>query len=99
MKHHIENHTQTTARGMANVFGWGPVDPLGVITGAPQTKAREVVHIPSDASNEYKPVERVDKSAMYVTLAVLGLLAIIVVIAAARHWVAGGVVPPKKKEM
>lgn len=98
VKHHIENHTQTTARGMANVFGWGPVDPLGAVTGDARTNAREVVHIPSDASNEYKPVERADKSAMYVTLAVLGLLAIIVVIAAARHWVSGGVVPPKTKE-
>lgn len=99
VKHHIENYTQTTARGMSNVFGWGPVDPLGAVTGAPKTNPREVIRIQSDASNEYKPIQRPDKSPMYVTIAVLGLLAIILVLAAARHWVTGGVVPPKKKEL
>ena len=35
---------------------------------------------------------------MYVTIAVLGLLAIILVLAGARHWVSGGVTPPKKRK-
>lgn len=98
VKHHIENYTQPTARGMSNVFGWGPVDTLGALTGPPMTQARQTVRIQSDDSNEYKPVEPETMAPKYVAIAVLGLLAIILVLAGARHWVSGGVTPPKKRK-
>ena len=98
VKNHIENYTQTTARGMANVFGWGPVDTLGALTGPAMPEKRSVVRIPSSNERTYEKVEQPSKAPMYVTIAVLGLLAIILVLAGARHWVSGGVTPPKKRK-
>lgn len=98
VKNHIENYTQTTARGMSNVFGWGPVDTLGALTGPAMPEKRSVVRIPSSAQHTYEKVEQPSKAPMYVTIAVLGLLAIILVLAGARHWVSGGVTPPKKRK-
>lgn len=98
VKNHIENYTQTTARGMSNVFGWGPVDTLGALTGPAMPEKRGVVRIPSSDERTYEKVEQPSKAPMYVTVAVLGLLAIILVLAGARHWVSGGVTPPKKRK-
>ena len=83
---------------MANVFGWGPVDTLGALTGPAMPEKRSVVRIPSSNERTYEKVEQPSKAPMYVTIAVLGLLAIILVLAGARHWVSGGVTPPKKRK-
>ena len=93
VKNHIENYTSPTARGMANVFGWGPVDTVGALTGPPKPQKRDVVRIKSDGSRTYTPIAQPSEAPKYISLSILGMLAIFVAIAGARHWVSGGVTP------